>query len=484
MFMKAIAGLFSMETRCLKGAPCFNIRQSAEGFVKFQQKGEKMKKLMISVALVFLMTSSAYAAAEWNFYGSARVSTFYTSWDNNFMDPDSGGNPFAGKGADTTNYEQDLNGNARLGANIQVSDSLSARFEYGTKDGDANVRILWGEWNFGAGSLGVGKHYTPLLLPYSNQVYNIYALGDGDTNMSRFGMLYGEREAMVRLEIGNFQIAAVQPRAIVHYDWDYDGNAPDMVNAGNVAAAAYAAANPGATAAQITAAGEAGAGAYIAANTDAQAAQPGTEVQFPNIQAKYKLEFDWGHINFAGGYQTFDVVDEGESFDVTSYVLAVGGRLNVGKAYFKGNVWGGQNIGNLANIFTSGAVYSTYANAAASQIDGAGGGFARFSDGDMYTKTAENAGEERGLTDNDALAGLIVAGYEIRRGLYLEAGFGITQTELATAGAKEMECKTWYLQSTVFLAEGVFLTPEIGGLDTKTDDTDVFYGGIKWQINF
>jgi hypothetical protein len=102
----------------------------------------------------------------------------------------------------------------------------------------------------------------------------------------------------------------------------------------------------------------------------------------------------------------------------------------------------------------------------------------------MYTNTAGLAGEERGLTDNDALAGLIVAGYEIRRGLYLEAGFGITQTELDAAGAKEMECKTWYVQSTVFLAEGVFLTPEIGGLDTKTDDTDVFYGGIKWQINF
>ncbi|MCG8688458.1 MAG: hypothetical protein MI892_26550 [Desulfobacterales bacterium] len=422
-----------------------------------------MKKLMVIAALLVFMTGSAWAAAEWNFYGSARVSTFYTNWDNNWLDTGSGGNPFAGTGSDTSNYEQDLNGNARIGARIKISDSLNARFEYGAKSGEANLRILWGEWNFGAGSLGIGQHYTPLLMPYSNQVYNIYAMDDGDTNMSLFGMLYGKRETMIRLKFGNFQIAAVEPRTLVHYDYAYTGTLAGLgawVGGGGDAAT------------------------YIAANTDAQAAQPGNEVKLPAIQAKYKIDFNWGHINLAGGYQTFEVTEGGDDYDVDSYVLAIGGRLNVGKAYFKGNIWGGQNVGNLADIFTSGAVFSTYANASDKVKDGAGVGLARLSDGVMFTETGGLAGTEKGLTDNDALAGLIVAGYEIRRGLYLEAGYGFTQTELDESGSTEQEATTWYIQSTIFLAEGVFITPEIGGMDTKTDDTDVMYFGAKWQINF
>jgi len=398
-----------------------------------------MKKLMISVAVVLFMTGSAYAAAEWDFYGSARVSTFYSNFDNNMLEA---GNPILGTGTDTDKYDQDLNGNARIGANIKVSDSLTGRFEYGAKNDVANVRILWGEWDFGAGSLGVGKHYTPLLFPYSNQVYNIYAMKDGDTNMSLFGMLYGKREAQVRLKFGNFQIAAVEPRTTVHYDYT----------------TTY----------------------YATTSSLAPTAQPSTEIKFPNIQAKYKIDFDWGHVNLASGFQNFDVVDGNDTYDVTSYVLAIGGRLNVGKAYFKGNFWGGQNVGNLVDILVGPQAYSTTSNlgTVAKDKDGADVGFARWRDSNTVYGT-------KGITDNDALASLIVAGYEIKRGLYLEAGYGYTQTELDEANSTKHDCHAWYLQSTIFLAEGVFITPEIGGLDGE-DDTlfDIFYAGIKWQINF
>ena len=422
-----------------------------------------MKKLMVIAVLLVFMTGSAWAV-EWNFYGSARVSTFYTNWDNNFLNTPGGGNPFSGIGPDTEGYEHDLNGNARIGANIKASDTISGRFEYGAKSGSSNIRILWGEWDFGKGSLGVGQNYTPLLFPYSNQVYNIYAMEDGDTNMSLFGMLYGKREPMVRLKFGTFQIAAVKPRLLVNHDYIYGGTLEGLGT-------------------EMATGGLTAATAYIRSNTDAASAQPDTEVSFPNIQAKYRLDFDWGHLNFAGGYQTFDVVDSGEDFTVNSYVLGLGARVNVGKAYFKGNVWGGQNVGNLADIFVNGQVFSTYANAADTEKDGAGIGLARFSDGDMYNNTGGLAGNPRGITDNDALAALIVAGYEIRKGLYLEAGYGYTQTELDEDGSEKLDCKTWYVQSTIFFAENVFITPEIGGLDAA-DDTEVFYCGIKWQINF
>lgn len=398
-----------------------------------------MKKLMVIAALLVFMAGSAAYAADWNFYGSARVSTFYTDWDNDML---RAGNPITGVGADTTNFEQDLNGNARIGARVKVSDELSGRFEYGAKGGDVNLRLLWGEWDFGPGSLGVGQHYTPLLMPYSNQVYNIYAMEDGDTNMSLFGMLYGKREPMVRLKFGGFQIAAVAPRELVYAYYTFDG---------------------------------AGAGVM--------ASQPNTEIRIPNIQAKYKFDFDWGHINLAAGYQSFDVVDSGQHFDVESYVLALGGRVNAGKAYFKGNIWGGQNVGNLADIFVSSQVFSTLSGAGSRTKDGAGVGFARWSDGTLNA-VAGASHPERGITDNDALAGLLVAGYEIRRGLYIEAGYGYTRTELDTDGASKDDCHVWYLQSTVFLTEGVFLTPEIGALDGEDDMLEVFYAGVKWQINF
>ncbi len=404
-------------------------------------KGKKMKKLLVIAAALVFMTGSAYAA-DWNFYGSARISTFYSKID---------ANPFQAGSPDTKEYEQDLNGNARIGAKIKVSDELTARFEYGAKSGDVNLRILWGEWNFGAGSLGVGKNYTPLLMPYSNQVYNIYAREDGDTNMSLFGMLYGKREAMIRLKFGNFQIAAVQPRTLVSNYYTFDPSSGIPVAPGPI---------------------------YLAAG------QPDTEVKMPNFQAKYKIDFDMGHINLAGGYQDFDVINGGESYDVTSYVFAAGGRLNFGKAYFKGNVWGGQNVGNLADIIVSGSIVSS-AEGITGDLDGAGLGFAQWSDGTINTATGGAAGFAKGIIDNDALAALIVAGYEIRKGLYIEAGYGYTSTELDIDGSEKDDCETMYLQSTIFLAPGVFLTPEIGYSDMKQDgQPEITYFGIKWQINF
>lgn len=401
-----------------------------------------MKKLMVIAVLLVFFSGSAYAA-DWNFYGSARVSTFYSNLDNS---------PFAA-GADTSNYEQNLNGNARIGAKVKVSDELTGEFQYGTLSGNANVRILWGEWNFGAGSLGVGQNYTPLLFPYSNQVYNLDAFNKGDHNMSTFGMLYGSRKAMIRLKFGGFQIAAVQPKLLV-------SNYATMSNDSGIAVGALP--SPPFPADTY----------YYLAN-----GQPDTEVTFPSIQAKYKYDFSNGHIAVAAGYQTFDVKGT-EDYSVDSYILGVGGRLNFGGFYFKGNVWGGQNAGNMADVLVSGSLWSSAANAGTGTFDGAGMGLAMYNDGTI-------PGTTEGITDNDALAALIVVGYEIRKGLYLEAGYGYLKTELDMAESTKDDVNTYYLQSTIFLAPGVFLTPEIGRIDGSQDDqVDITYFGIKWQVNF
>ena len=426
-----------------------------------------MKKLMLIAVLLVFASGSAFAAAEWNFYGSARVSTFYSSFEDD---------PFAYNSdtlqySETDNFDMDLNGNARIGANIKVNDDLTARFEYGAKKDNSNIRILWGEWNFGKGKLGVGQHYTPLLFPYSNMVYNIHGKEDGDVNMSSFGMLYGSRKPMVRLKFGNFQIAMVEPRERVFCartwnDKDNDG-AYDYTSASNN-------------------------------ETDIRESQPETEVQLPSIQFKYKHDFKAGHISFAGGYQTFDVTEDNEDFKVESYLMGIGGRVNWGKAYFKANVWGGQNTGNLADVLTNGNLASTYDAIDSGDSDGSGMGYARYSDGKVLAATQGGVfqqGEVAGVTDVDVLAAMLVVGYEIRKGLYVEAGYGYTEAEYDETDSVKDDAETAYIQSTIFLAPGVFITPEIGWYDAKEGRTTtnstgsevnshLTYAGIKWQINF
>ncbi len=88
-----------------------------------------MKRLVIVVATIAMLFSAAHAA-DWNFYGSARVSTFYENAEIS--------------GSDTNNFDMGLQGNSRIGARVQVSDELSGRFEYGASDGNVNLRHLYG----------------------------------------------------------------------------------------------------------------------------------------------------------------------------------------------------------------------------------------------------------------------------------------------------------------------------------------------------
>jgi len=150
-----------------------------------------MKKALLCVAIMAIMVGSA-SAADWNFYGSARVATFYTDADN-------------GDGTSTENFSESLQGNARIGARVKVSDELTGRFEYGASGGDANVRLLYGTWNFGPGALTVGQDYTPLYMPVSNQVYGT------DNGLGGWGEPYPGRHGQIKLIFGGFQFALVEP---------------------------------------------------------------------------------------------------------------------------------------------------------------------------------------------------------------------------------------------------------------------------------
>jgi hypothetical protein len=341
-----------------------------------------MKKIVVFVAALALFASTAYAA-EWNFYGSARVATFYTDAET-----------IGAAGTDTKSLAEGLQGNSRIGATVKVSDELTGGFEYGA---GVNVRKLYGEWNFGAGSFLVGQTYTPLNWFYSNQVYG------SDNDLLAQGGIYSGRAPMLRLTFGDFQIAAVSPNA-------------NTLGTGLTA-----------------------------------------EVDIPAIEAKYTMNFDALTLQMAGGYNSYELIGAGVTYDVDSYVAALGAKLDLGAFFLNGNIYAGENVGHLMAVSVDG--------------DNAWG------DG-----LAAISGTQ--VLDNEALGYLLVAGFKANDMFTFEAGYGHVETELDGA-AVEDECASYYVNATVTMAPGVFFVPEIGMIDgEEAGDTETLYYGVKWQINF
>lgn len=233
------------------------------------------------IIVVFAMVAGSASAAEWNFYGSARLETFYDSTERDAA-------------ADVTDTRWEMDPGARIGAHVQASDELDGRFEYGT-DGGVNLRLLYGEWNFGCGKLLIGQAYSPLYVFQSSQAWHDYG-------MAGLGEVYAGRKPQIRLTFGDFEVALQQP------DLSYvtfDGIAFDYGN--------------------------------------------DTESKLPTLVSKYKLASDTWSMVLMGGYSTFKVADK-ES--VHSYMLGAGADIKLGSLWLAANVNGGQNQGNLTYIET------------------------------------------------------------------------------------------------------------------------------------
>jgi hypothetical protein len=168
----------------------------------------KMKKLFVvfvALAMVGAFSLSA-AAADWSFYGSSRMTTFWEDISSDEGDADDDGLVWAQQG------------NSRIGANVKA-ENISGRFEYGT---GVNLRILWGEWDTGAVKLGFGQHYTPVNVFISNQVWG------SDNDMLNLGGIYGGRRDMARLSVGDFKLALVEPAGAPIDDGDLDYTIPKI----------------------------------------------------------------------------------------------------------------------------------------------------------------------------------------------------------------------------------------------------------------
>jgi hypothetical protein len=260
-----------------------------------------MKKstiLFVTIALVCFTVPAM--AVDWNFYGSARMATFYVSKD--FQDDTSLYTP-SGDDQDAETL-WDLQGNSRFGANVKA-DHIKGQIEMGITESNVSARRVYGVWNFGAGSLKVGKDYTPVSQFISGQVF------DADLGLLGIGTQYGSRVGQIALSFGGFEIALI-----------------DTSTAGV-------------------------AGQFLVGGLTFDFEDGDVDVLIPKIEAKWGMSFDAFNFNIQGGYNYYSVEDVTSSvdgskndIDVTSYTIGGDAGFNFGPAYVKGAVSFGQNMGN------------------------------------------------------------------------------------------------------------------------------------------
>ncbi len=147
-----------------------------------------MKKLMIvllSLVFVGAFTLPAFAA-DWDFYGSSRMATFYTDQDEEAGDDDG--------------LTWGLQGNSRIGARVQ-GDVVGGGFEYGSVP---NLRKLYGTAQLGGGTLLVGQTYTPFNMFYSSQVFGT------DADLLNTGGVFNGRQPMLQYSCAGLKVALVR----------------------------------------------------------------------------------------------------------------------------------------------------------------------------------------------------------------------------------------------------------------------------------
>ena len=257
-----------------------------------------MKKFFVIFAAIALVGAFATTtmAADWSFYGSARVQTW--SYDDSKEQNDG-----VNSDRDTT---WELQGNSRLGANVAAGD-VTGRVELGLGTGAAiSTRLIYGTWNFGGGELLIGQTYSPITTFFSNQV------AAGDNDLLNWGEIYAGRVPMIQLKFGGFKLAFMQPNGSL-----------------TAAATTYTTLSTTTTAASVT--GVTGAAGGPWADTD---------TTLPKIEASYRYATDMWFAKVYGGYNSFDAVNATDnSTSVTSYIFGVGGAVTFGPATIKANLY-------------------------------------------------------------------------------------------------------------------------------------------------
>jgi hypothetical protein len=406
-----------------------------------------MKKL-IAIFAVLLFAAPAMAA-DWSFYGSQRVHTFYIENDAGNQGitsrPTDNGVGTAGTGEDDDwGLKWEFAPGSRLGAKVKA-DKVSGQVEVGLNmasgnggnpnngtiggDGFVSARRAYGVWKFSDNaSLKVGKDYTPVSNLISGQTF------DDDGNQLGKMDFYGGRPGQLALQIADFEIAfATNPTRL-----------------GNLSGVTYT----------------------LQDGTVETIDGVGTgdpDWNLPKVEARYTFKMGGVEIIPFGGINYF-TIDEANSatltdeIDVLSYVGGLVVKANIGAFYIIGEGAYGQNWANAR--WSSGGNTDSALSASATLKDG----------DDTYDATSWLVGGVMGINFTPTIK--------------FEIGAGYREDDSDLPGADTVYGWSGYAQAVLTLAPGVFLVPEVGfndygeGIDDNKDFGHLWYAGAKWQIDF
>jgi len=379
-----------------------------------------MKKLFIIFAVLCLAAPAM--AADWEFYGSARMWTGMKD-----VDKEANGGVF-----DDTDLEwQDL-GNSRFGGRVQISDQISGGFELGF-DTSTGVyeRKIFGIYDFGGAKLLVGQDYTPLSIFYSGRG------SDADEGFNNYGGAYDGRQEQLKIMVGGLNIAFVKPK-ISTTDTITDYTTSPVTESTAVTGVA---------------------------GTDVD----DTDTTLPKIVIGYTFSTDMIEIRPMVGYQSFDFVIQNATAvteteeSVDAWVGALGAKFNFGPAYVNLSGYYAQNpkAFGLSQRAFGDAIWNSTNNTLEDNTSYAGMLIVGFNINDMFG---------------------IEAGYGMSTGSTDLTGGGSKEQ---TASAYYVNFPIHLADGFFFVPEVCFEDYgdlEVNGVDTDKGKTAWY--GIRWQVDF
>jgi hypothetical protein len=414
---------------------------------------KKFAVILLALGLVAAFTLPAMAEGITP-YASVRLGTFWANhdYDNNNYDPswttddDDGG------------WLMDLDDISRFGAKGTVGDiygqvelglvGVENQSEYTsgiTSKGSNGVytRLLFGRWDFGGGTLTVGQDYTPTTYISGQQGPGIF----DDKNTQSYdlqnafigvGCLWDSRRPQIRVNLDNgFYFGIVKPQ---------DAAAPQ----GNV---------------------EAGGD---------------VDVTLPKMLIGFDYKTEGLYISPGFTYNTYDYEDKdstlGGTFDddITSWILFVKSKIDLGSAVLKVAVHYGENLGDYG---ISGRDNKYNPDAPGTNV--------RFNPSRAYVKN------DGSVEDADCWGGYLdvaipVDPYTIGLGVGYSSSKNDGFKEWNGAGRtfdNEDELLGYYVNCKIPITDNFSATPEFDYWDgmknvEDKDDPDHWYLGITWQMDF
>jgi hypothetical protein len=411
-----------------------------------------MRKLIVLlVAGAFLAAFTVPAmAAEWSFFGDSKFHTYWVEESSESLGAP--GNIF-----DDEDLFWGRSAGVAVGASVTAGDiggyfmlrPIEAGF---TMDGDFS--LMYGTWNFGAGTLLVGRAMGPVNFFPSNMVFL------DEHGMVGLGGVFTYFKPLIALKFsgdyGQIHLAAVEPQTSTRV-FPVPGGAQDMQ--GMVR-------NPWNSQDWLTEATITGMG--------------DCDTDLPKLEASYGHSFGPVSFSLMGGWQSYEERNTAtdKTYDIDSWIVGLGVKTSFGPLYINGVVTTGQNENEYMCEWQQG------------------------DDGIRYDAVRDE------MIDNETDGFNIVAGVKVNDMLTIEAGYGWLEHELDMhsgyigPNAMEDDTETIYIQAVITLAKGVTITPEIGKIDwgennisgnasgtgawgaAGGDEGDMVYYGAQWRIQF